>query len=151
MGLGQLFEVGSVALLESREAFRTAECFVHSITQNKEIGRPLLDEVFHVLGVALQPQAVPHFITSPGKAANLQALVGHGNLHAGFHFPMFKQTLDHGVTIEEEGGTFLDLGEEVSVEAKNRNLPQNYSKQAKWDFRTGHIESVARLFVTDKP
>jgi hypothetical protein len=64
---------------------------------------------------------------------------------------MFKQTLDHGVTIEEEGGTFLDLGEEVSEEAKNRNLPQNYSKQAEWDFRTGHVEPVARLFVTDKP
>ena len=107
MGLGQLFEVGSVALLECRESIRTAECFVHSITQNKKIGRPLLDEVFHVLGVALQPQAVPHLITGPGKAANLQALVSHGNLHAGFHFPMFKQTFDHGVAIEEQGGIVL--------------------------------------------
>ena len=35
---------------------------------------------------------------------------------------MFEKSLDHGVTIEEEGCTFLDLGEEVSEEAKNRNL-----------------------------
>ena len=107
MSLGQLLEVSSVALLECRESFRTAECLVHSITQNNKISRPLLDEIFHVLGIAFQPQAVPHLITSPGKAANLQALVGHGNLHAGFHFPMFKQAFDHGVTVEEQGGIVL--------------------------------------------
>ena len=60
-----------------------------------------------------------------------------------------QEDVDHGVAISRE--VFLDLGEEVSVEAKNRNLPQNNSKQAELDFRTWHVESVTRLFVYDKP
>ena len=57
-----------------------------------------------MVDVAFGAKAVAHFVAGPGEAAELQILVGMGQVDEGFEGAGFLQAFDEGVAVEEERG-----------------------------------------------
>ena len=75
-----------------------------------------------MLGVAFEPEAIADFISGPSEAADFKAS-GIGDLKAGFEFTLLKESLDHGVAVEEDGGVFVGLLSECFLECFYRFDP----------------------------
>ena len=116
MSAAELVEVREIVLAEFGEAFFPSERFVEAVAENDGVGGPLGEEVFHVLGVAFESEAVSDFVAGPSETADFES-GGIGDLKAGFEFAALKESLDHGVSVEENGGVFVGLLSESFVES----------------------------------
>ena len=99
----ELVEVIGVLLFKIVESGFSGERFVESVSEHDGLGRPLGEEVLHVLGVTFETEAVAHFVARPGEAADFELLVGDGDLEAGFQLTVFEEAFHHGVSVEEDG------------------------------------------------
>ncbi len=108
-----------------------AKRFVHPESQDQKIRRPLGQQFLQMINVTLRPQTVAHLITRPGQTPEFKFLVGIGQLQASLESTVLLQTLDKGISVQEDTVTLLELKLRMDLESQ-QTRPCREENPAHW-------------------